>query len=214
VKKLLVLIALVAACKKDEPKPEPAAEPAAPPAEPEAKPAIDAPEPAGAAAARIAPDVASEKVDKGKAAIGNLKKGLLGALTKALEGGAAGAVETCSVEAPKLAAAQEGVAVGRMTRRTRNPANAVAGWQEEALAHFEGLVAAGATLDGAVFARTLDSGKVGYAEPLVVADLCLVCHGDAVAPEVTSVLAAKYPDDRATGYHVGDLRGLAWAEVP
>jgi hypothetical protein len=134
VKKLLVLVALVAACKKDEPKPEPAAEPAAPPAEPEAKPAIDAPEPAGAAAARIAPDVASEKVDKGKAAIGNLKKGLLGALTKALEGGAAGAVETCSVEAPKLAAAQEGVAVGRMTRRTRNPANAVAGWQEEALA--------------------------------------------------------------------------------
>jgi hypothetical protein len=27
-------------------------------------------------------------------------------------------------------------------------------------------------------------------------------------------LAAQYPNDRATGYAVGDLRGVAWAELP
>jgi hypothetical protein len=28
------------------------------------------------------------------------------------------------------------------------------------------------------------------------------------------VLAEKYPGDQATGYAVGDLRGLAWVELP
>ena len=211
-KRAALLLLVLAACKKDEPKQEKEPEPTPHVAETRTTP--DAPEPAGAAAARIAADVPADKVEQGKAAIGGLKKGLLGALQAALADGPAKAIETCSIEAPRLAAASQGVAIGRMTRRTRNPGNAVAGWQEEALAHFESLVAAGATLEGAVFARTLDGGTVGYAEPLVVQDLCLACHGESVAPEVAATLAAKYPEDRATGYRVGDLRGLAWAEVP
>jgi hypothetical protein len=209
VRRALVLLAL-AACGKEAAKPE-EKEPAPP--QVATKPTPDAPEPAGAAAARIAADVPAAKVEQGKAAIATLKKSLLGALQTALADGAPKAIETCSVEAPRIAAASEGIAIGRMTRRPRNPGNAIAGWQDEALTHFESLVAAGATLDDAVFARTLDGGKVAYAEPLVVQELCLVCHGEAVAPDVAAVLAAKYPEDRATGYRVGDLRGLAWAEV-
>lgn len=208
-KRVIWLVLSLAACKKDAAKqePEPPPEPA-----PVAVPGpADAPQPAGPAAARIAPDVPAAKLEAGKATIGGLKKSLLGALQTALAKGAPGAVETCSVVAPSLTS---GGVVGRMTRRPRNPANAVAGWQEEALAHFESLVAAGATLDGAVFARTLDGGEVGYAEPLVVQELCLTCHGEAIAPDVATVLATKYPEDRATGYQVGDLRGLAWAELP
>lgn len=208
-KRAALLLLVLAACKKDEPKQDVETKTTPAPA-----PAIDAPEPAGAAAARIAADVPAAKVEQGKAAIGTLKKSLLGALRTALADGVPKAIETCSVEAPRIAAASEGIAIGRMTRRPRNPGNAIAGWQDEALTHFESLVAAGATLDGAVFARTLDGGTVAYAEPLVVQELCLACHGEAVAPDVATVLAAKYPEDRATGYRVGDLRGLAWAEVP
>jgi len=206
VKKLLVLLALVG-CKKDEPKQEPAPAPAPPPVEA----APDAPVPAGAAASRIGPDVTPDQVETGRAKIGELKKTLLGALQGALAESATKAVETCAQVAPSLT---EGQAFGRMTRRPRNPKNAVAGWQEEALAHFESLVAAGASLDGAAFARTLEGGKVGYAEPLVIQELCLTCHGEQIAPEVAAVIAAKYPQDRATGYRLGDLRGLAWAELP
>ena len=209
--KRLALVALaLAACKKDEPKEDPAARPAE--TEPSA-PVVaeaDAPVPAGEAAARIAPEVTAAQVETGRATITELKTTLVGALKAALAEGAPGAVETCAQIAPGLTAAGH---VGRMTRRPRNPANAVTGWQEEALAHFESLVAAGATLDGALFARPLDDGRVGYAEPLVIQDLCLTCHGEAIAPEVAAVIAAKYPEDRATGYRVGDLRGLAWAEV-
>ena len=41
------------------------------------------------------------------------------------------------------------------------------------------------------------------------ADLCLKCHGgpDDLAPGVRDVLQATYPDDQATGYRLGDLRG-------
>jgi hypothetical protein len=172
-----LLLIVLAACKKEAPKQEPEPEPA--PQMAETKPAPDAPEPAGAAAARIAADVPTAKVEQGKAAVAGLDT--------------AGACTTPPT----------GTDRGRMTRRPRNPANEVAGWQEEALAHFESLVAAGATLDGAAFARTLDGGAVAYAQPVVIAEGCLTCHGENAAPE-----------DRATGYRVGDLRGLAWAEVP
>ncbi|HBD19390.1 MAG TPA: hypothetical protein DC063_04395 [Arenimonas sp.] len=43
---------------------------------------------------------------------------------------------------------------------------------------------------------------------------CLMCHGDNIAPEIATRLAEHYPQDRATGFREGDLRGLIWAEVP
>ncbi len=39
-------------------------------------------------------------------------------------------------------------------------------------------------------------------------------HGANVAPEVKAVLDETYPADKATGYSVGDLRGVAWVELP
>ena len=40
-------------------------------------------------------------------------------------------------------------------------------------------------------------------------DLCLTCHGldDTLEPEVRHRLAELYPDDAATGFSRGDLRG-------
>jgi hypothetical protein len=44
----------------------------------------------------------------------------------------------------------------------------------------------------------------------------LACHGpeEALQPEVRAALDQRYPEDRATGYAAGDLRGAFWAEVP
>jgi hypothetical protein len=38
-------------------------------------------------------------------------------------------------------------------------------------------------------------------------EVCLKCHGTQIAPEVSQVLASLYPEDRATGYKEGDIRG-------
>lgn len=161
------------------------------------------------------PDLGPQR-ERGKQAVGALKKRLVERLTAAIGEGAPQAIAVCSAEAPAIAAelSKDGVEVGRATRRPRNPANAVAGWQDDALADFEARVARGEPLDGASFVRRLPDGRTGYAEPLVIQPLCTTCHGAALTPEVAAALAERYPHDQATGYAVGDLRGIAWAELP
>jgi hypothetical protein len=143
----------------------------------------------------------------------NVKAQLKQALTAALADGPGKAIEVCATVAPQLAAAAStgGITIGRATTRPRNPANAAADWRAEAIAHFEAMTPV--ARDAAVFTRELAGGGLAYAEPLVIQDLCVVCHGASLAPEVAQTLAARYPDDRATGYKTGDLRGVAWAEV-
>ena len=45
---------------------------------------------------------------------------------------------------------------------------------------------------------------------------CLHCHApaEALGEGTRSWLRAAYPEDRALGYALGDLRGFWWAEVP
>jgi len=161
-------------------------------------------------------DVTPDQRARGAALIGELKKTLLQTLTAAMGQGVPAAIATCHTDAPSLTAAvsREGAVVGRATNKPRNPKNEASGWQAEALAHFEKLKSSGTPLPGQSFARVLPDGRIAYAEPLVIQELCLNCHGSAIAPEVQAALASSYPNDRATGYAVGDLRGVAWVELP
>lgn len=196
-----------AACKQhDDRAPAPASPPAAP--TPTAT--------AGSQAATPPANVSDAQRARAAALVGELKKSLTGAVTAALAQGAPEAIEACHAMAPALtdAVAREGAKIGRATRKPRNPGNAASGWQADALAHFEKLHADRAPLAGQSFARVLDDGRVAYAEPLVIQEVCLTCHGTSVAPEVTAAIAPKYPDDQATGYALGDLRGIAWVELP
>ena len=162
------------------------------------------------------PEVTPDQRTRAAALIGELKKSLVGAVTQAMGQGLPAAIETCHAQAPALTAAvaREGATIGRATRKPRNPQNEATGWQAEALAHFEKLAADKAPLAGQSFARVLDGGRIGYAEPLVIQELCLACHGEALTPEVQAIIAKNYPTDRATGYALGDLRGVAWVELP
>jgi hypothetical protein len=169
----------------------------------------EAPPAAGGAA--IDPDA----VARGKAIIAELKASLLARLQPAMQQGAASAIAVCNVEAPAIAAAlsRDGIVVGRATRKPRNPANLAFGWRVDAIADFEARHAA-RQLAGATFTRRLDDGRIAVAEPLVIQELCTTCHGTSIAPDVQAALAERYPADQATGYAVGDLRGLVWVELP
>jgi hypothetical protein len=165
--------------------------------------------------ARVEPPPTGDVV-RGKELVGQLKKNLRAALERELPNGAASALAACSSLAPALGAslAENGILVGRATRKPRNPKNAAEGWTADALTRFEKMKADGRDLTGATYARRLPDGRTAYAEPIVIQDLCLACHGAEVAPDVKAALAEKYPTDAATGYVVGDLRGLAWVELP
>jgi hypothetical protein len=132
-------------------------------------------------------------------------------------GGVVQAVRVCADEAQTLTteiAEKRGVALGRSSKRLRNPENApprwVAQWldehDEQPAAQVEPMLGI-SERDGKRFAR--------YVGPIGVQPLCLTCHGPAesIVSEVRAILAQRYPSDEATGYAVGDLRGAVWAEL-
>ena len=51
--------------------------------------------------------------------------------------------------------------------------------------------------------------NVRYMKPIILQAPCLGCHGpvENIEPEVKAILNNKYPDDKATGYQMDDLRG-------
>ena len=46
-----------------------------------------------------------------------------------------------------------------------------------------------------------------YLQAQGVEPICLVCHGQNLAEPVTATLQQYYPDDWATGYSLGQVRG-------
>lgn len=139
------------------------------------------------------------------------KKALKQALLDGLARGPVEAVETCHLRAPELAreAAQGGVRVGRASHRLRNPANAPPDWVAPIL---EAWLVEGA--DRSPRTLALGGGRTGYVEPIFLQPLCVPCHGNDLAPAVAEKIGALYPEDRAVGFSVGDLRGVFWIEVP
>ncbi len=59
--------------------------------------------------------------------------------------------------------------------------------------------------------QTKDAWRV-Y-KPLIIKPLCLKCHGRHIDKEVMRKIAATYPKDSATGYRLGEFRGVVIAEI-
>lgn len=144
-------------------------------------------------------------------AVGRLKRALKQALQKALPGGFDAAVAACQLQAPEVAAAVStgDITVGRATDRPRNPHNALAPWMKPLMERFRQPKAEAGTHE----TLTLPDGRLAYAEPIRVKPLCVMCHGQSLTEPVRAALAQRYPDDKAAGYAVGDLRGIFWAKV-
>ena len=147
----------------------------------------------------------------GAAALAPFKRELQQALKAGLAEGPAEAITACRLRAPEIASSlsQGGLRVGRTSHRLRNPANEAPGWVRPVLDAYRADPA-----DRAPRSIALDDGREGYVEPIVLQPLCLTCHGATLAPEVAGRIEALYPEDRATGFEIGDLRGVFWVELP
>lgn len=161
--------------------------------------------------------VPAEDQARAQAAMADLGQRLKTALTAKMQAqGPLQAVDFCHQQAPQIAAqvsAEHGIAVGRTALRLRNPMNAPNDWQQDVLSAFQHQVDAG-TAPGELLHVSRDRGRLRLARGLVVEAPCLVCHGRAIAEPIADAIKARYPDDTATGYAEGDLRGVIWAEVP
>jgi hypothetical protein len=141
-----------------------------------------------------------------------LKKELFQALTWAMnEGGPERAMEVCQLRAPEITqlASTDGAVIGRTSHRVRNPQNKPEPWMEVFLNEYLANPA-----DNEPRAIRLSSGEIGYVEPIYTKGLCLQCHGNAIDSTVQVRLHELYPDDQATGFEEGDLRGMFWVKLP
>ena len=62
----------------------------------------------------------------------------------------------------------------------------------------------------------LADGHLGVLLPIRLKAQCLMCHGpkEQVLPDVQAAIGRAYPNDQATGFQEGDLRGWFWLSVP
>jgi hypothetical protein len=160
-------------------------------------------------AAELSPAQARQ-AEQAVAAKEEMMKTLFAALTVELStNGPAAAISVCKERAPEIAAevgASQGVAIGRTSFKLRNPANTAPAWAAPLLTDRP---------EEARFSAS-DDGALGMTLPIRLQAKCLGCHGEreALLPEIRSALDELYPEDRATGFADGDLRGWFWVEVP
>ncbi len=142
------------------------------------------------------------------------KQAMMGTLMKTLStemaaNGPAGAIAVCKERAPEVAdevGAELGVRIGRTSFKLRNPQNSGPRWAQPLLEERPTEPRFSAS----------EGGALGVTLPILLQTKCLGCHGakDSLPAPIREALAELYPDDQATGFAAGDLRGWFWVEVP
>mgnify|MGYP006071729575 CR=1 FL=1 len=154
-------------------------------------------------------DNASLKI---KALATNLKKEL-GASMQA--GGPVAAIKTCNIKAPEITEQLnnvDNVQIKRTSLRLRNPNNAADNWEQKVLASFEERLASGTPIKDLVHSEKIISGPQTTLRMMRVIPMqpaCLSCHGDknTMNKDLISALEQNYPNDLATGFSIGEIRG-------
>lgn len=140
-----------------------------------------------------------------KALLSGLQQKLLTAIAS---DGIVAAVSFCSEQAlpltESIAQKVEAGELGRVSARPRNPKNRPDAFDREALDFFDTNPDATHRLQ-----QGHSEGMRRYYKPLRIKGLCLQCHGARaqMSPEVVQKIDELYPDDKAYGYELGELRG-------
>jgi Protein of unknown function (DUF3365) len=133
--------------------------------------------------------------------------------------GYSSAVRVCSELAQEMTVlfnAQTGRQVRRISLKYRNPKNVPDAYEQRKLEELNILNQKKELLNE--YSEIVEEhGKkyLRYLKPLIVAPLCVTCHGpkENIPQEVKTILADRYPEDRATGFLVGDVRGAITVKI-
>lgn len=164
---------------------------------------------------------AEQRIEASRAVVQAFSKELRERLMEAMQaGGPVEAIAVCNAAAPQIAESHSearGWAVGRTSLKVRNPGNVPDAWERGVLQQFEARRAAGEDPAAIEFAEVVDRDGAEvfrYMKAIPAAEPCLACHGSNLAPEVAAKLSQLYPQDTATGFAAGDLRGAFTIEQP
>ncbi len=130
------------------------------------------------------------------------------------EDGAVAAIPFCHERAPHITQSlseSRGWHVGRTALRVRNPENRPDEWERDVLEKFSQRIENGGAVAEQEFWQTCESPegrqKFRYMKAIAMGEVCLVCHGSNLAPEVAENIERLYPEDQARGFELGELRG-------
>jgi len=141
-------------------------------------------------------------------------------LAAALEkGGPVAAIPVCAERAGEITAEvaeRRNLGIVRLSDRPRNPAQEAQGDDLAAMKSFRTEMEAGREPAPVVNHLQNDDGTVVRLPIVIGQPLCLQCHGNdsEVAEATRAAILHTYPDDRARGYMLNDLRGLWKVTIP
>jgi len=149
-----------------------------------------------------------------------LAEKIRGILFQELEKGSfPGAVRACSEVAQEVTRqfnTQPGHFIRRVSLKNRNPLNVPDGYERKKLEEFDRLQREKNLAKEYFEIQKEGEGEtLRYLKPLVALPLCLTCHGpvEKIPDPVKAILKEKYPDDKATGYQAGDVRGTISVKI-
>jgi hypothetical protein len=142
-----------------------------------------------------------------QAILGPIKKAFMGELTEGMKKGAYDAVEMCHLKVPHIAEANfnEKYEYGRTSSKIRNPNNEPKEWLKPILAEYEKSTEQKPLAPKVI----LVENRKAYVEPIYIKGMCLQCHG-SLQGSVEKKIKNLYPKDQATGFKLGEFRGLFW----
>lgn len=129
--------------------------------------------------------------------------------------GIVSAVSVCSDTAQVLTnnyGISKGIYIKRVSFKNRNPMNVPDEFESKVLNIFEEMHSKNQIKQETEYVELVEENgisKVRYMKPILVQPECLSCHGkeEQISPQVKEVINKIYPDDKAKGYQMGDLRG-------
>ncbi|RHW76303.1 DUF3365 domain-containing protein [Colwellia sp. RSH04] len=119
------------------------------------------------------------------------------------------AIDVCATEAPKIAKTLSQKTqwdISRVSLKTRNANNATANNYEAKVLRQFAKHNSENTKSPLEHAEIINN-EFRYMKAQLIEGVCLNCHGSTIAPEVEQALKKHYPNDNATGYKLGDVRG-------
>lgn len=138
-----------------------------------------------------------------------LSSELKGALAR---GGVPEAISYCNIQAMPITDSLSDVynaKIKRTSLKVRNPKNAPDSLELAILKEYRSKFRNGDSLHP----KILPAGdqEVLFTAPIMLKPLCLNCHGEIgkqIQDTSYAIIKKHYPDDQATGYAAGDLRGM------
>lgn len=177
-----------------------------------------------AAAALAQADAFPQMVEDARKMAAQLVQRVGGELVKEMElTGPVRSILVCKYSSPEIAAElsrKSGWRISRVSLKPRNPAMGTPdAWEQQVLLDFDRRAARGEkpeAIEHAEIVAEAQGSYFRYMKALPVRGLCLSCHGpvSGIDESTRTRLANEYPFDKATGYHVGEVRGAVTIKRP